>query len=170
LISLLATTLSLRLVFEQGLFGYKFLALAVMVLVLDLVAGRIRELTLVWLALVTLVFNPVPAGLAFNARSFGGQLYADLAPALIIVGIAVFLAQALRGRFCWWLLCGLIIAVAAFANVPLDVARSPWPIWVWQVILLSSGVGLAVSPLLTESRVKERVPEVSVREVTAGAS
>jgi hypothetical protein len=42
LVSLLATTLSLRLVFEEGLFGYKLMALAIMLVLLAVVRGWIR--------------------------------------------------------------------------------------------------------------------------------
>ena len=62
LISLLATSLSLRVVFEEGLFGYKFMALAVMLILLAIVRGQIRGRLMAWLALATLAFNPIPAG------------------------------------------------------------------------------------------------------------
>jgi hypothetical protein len=147
-VSLLAVTLSLRIVFEQGLFGYKFLALAVMLLALDVISGRIREATVVWLALVTLAFNPVPAGLAFNARSFGTPLNRDLAAIFIGFALMVLLVEALRRRVHPWIALGVFIAVLAFGNWPLDAQRSVWPLWLWQTILVSSGVVLAATPFL----------------------
>ena len=43
LLSLVATCLSLRLVFEEGLFGYKFMTLSVMLVLLSLVPVRSRD-------------------------------------------------------------------------------------------------------------------------------
>ena len=62
LLSLVATSLSLRLVFEQSLFGYYFMAVAVVLVLLDVTQGRVRPSVITWLALVTLVFNPLPWG------------------------------------------------------------------------------------------------------------
>ena len=42
LMSLIATSLSMRLVFEEGLFPYKFMALAVMLVVLAVVQRAVR--------------------------------------------------------------------------------------------------------------------------------
>ena len=62
LISLVATSLCFRLVFEQNLFGYYFMALAVSLVLLDVLHGRIRGQLVAWLALVMLAFDPVPWG------------------------------------------------------------------------------------------------------------
>jgi hypothetical protein len=64
LIALLATSLSFRLIFEVNLWGYYFMAVAVLLVILDVVRGRIRVLLLVWLALVVIAFYPTtePAG------------------------------------------------------------------------------------------------------------
>ena len=59
LISLVATSLSLRLLFEVNLWGYYFMAVAVTVLVLDIVRGRLRWSYFAWLALVAIAFRPV---------------------------------------------------------------------------------------------------------------
>jgi hypothetical protein len=62
LLSLIATSLCLRLVFEENLFGYYFMAITVMLIILDVVRGRIRGTLIAWIALVTLAFDPVPWG------------------------------------------------------------------------------------------------------------
>jgi hypothetical protein len=62
LLALVATSLSFRLVFEQNLFGYYFMALAVALVLLDAVHGHIRRQLVAWLALLTLAFDPVPWG------------------------------------------------------------------------------------------------------------
>ncbi|MFI5035601.1 MAG: hypothetical protein ACHQFZ_05295 [Acidimicrobiales bacterium] len=59
LISLLATSLSLRLVFEVNLWGYYFMAVGVLLVLLDVIRGRVRWSLLGWLALVPVAFRPV---------------------------------------------------------------------------------------------------------------
>jgi hypothetical protein len=62
LISLIATSLSLRLVFEEGLYGYYFVAVAAMIIVTDFVRRRFRIELIAWIAFVVLVFDPLPWG------------------------------------------------------------------------------------------------------------
>ena len=57
LLPLIGVSLSLRLVFEQNIFGYYFLALAVMLVLVDVQRGRIRETLVAWIAMVTLVYT-----------------------------------------------------------------------------------------------------------------
>ena len=59
LASLLSLAMVLRLVFESNLFGYYFMATAVALILLGVAAGKLSGQLLVWLGLVTLVFNPV---------------------------------------------------------------------------------------------------------------
>ncbi len=63
LLSLVATSLCLRLVFEENLYGYYFMAVAVVLVLLDVVRGRLSGYFVGWLALVALVFGPLPWGL-----------------------------------------------------------------------------------------------------------
>ena len=155
LISLLATSVSLRLVFEQNLYGYYFVALAVMLVLLDVVCGRLRGELVAWLALVSIAFNPVPFGLAFNARSWGHPV----ASALPLVGIGIVLAlvtwDAVHRRVRWYLLVWLALVAFASLHWPPWVAlslRHPPSIWLQQIVLLSAGVYLAVVPLVTALR------------------
>ena len=62
LLALVATSLSFRLVFEQNLFGFYFMALAVALILLDAVRGHITRQLVAWLALLTLAFDSVPWG------------------------------------------------------------------------------------------------------------
>jgi hypothetical protein len=62
LLSLVATCLSLRLVFEVNLYGYYFMATALLLVLADVVRGRIRLSLVAWIAAVTLVFDPLPWG------------------------------------------------------------------------------------------------------------
>jgi hypothetical protein len=60
LASLIATALTLRLVFEQNLFGYYFMAVALLLVVLDVIRGRITVHLVAWIILVCLAFDPLP--------------------------------------------------------------------------------------------------------------
>jgi hypothetical protein len=60
LVSIVATSLCLRLVFEQNLFGYYLMAIAVSLVLLDVVNGQFTVYLIGWLALETLAFYPVP--------------------------------------------------------------------------------------------------------------
>lgn len=59
LLSLVATSLAFRLIFEVNLWGYYFMATAVSILVMDVVRGRLRWSYLLWLVLISIAFHPV---------------------------------------------------------------------------------------------------------------
>jgi len=164
LISLLATSLSLRLVFEEGLFGYKFLALAVMLVLLAIAQGEIRGRLVAWLALATVAFEPIPAGLAINARSWNDHAASSLA--LIFLGVVLVLIayDAFHRRVHWYLIACFVIAAWAFLQWPLwslDSLRAPFPHWFWQLVLLPTGIAMAVSPLIHSVRTAGQKPPVS---------
>ena len=57
LLSLIAVCLGLRLVFEETLFGYYFMALAVALVLVDVARGRVRATTVAWITVVSFVFG-----------------------------------------------------------------------------------------------------------------
>jgi hypothetical protein len=107
LISLLATSLSFRLVFEVNLWGYYFMAVAVAILMLDVLRGRLRWSYFAWLTLIMVAFRPVLG-----------------------------------------------------ANSSWAAESTSWlPLWAWQLVLATSAVLLAFSPLadFVKQRQKEDV-------------
>jgi len=62
LMAVVATSLSMRLVFDEGLYGYYFMAVAVALIVLDVLRRRFRIVLIGWFALIVLVFDPLPWG------------------------------------------------------------------------------------------------------------
>ena len=155
LVSLVATSLSLRLVFEQNLFGYYFMALAVSLILLDVIAGHLRGELVVWIALVTVVFPLLRWGLDFNARSWGLQFDLTVPIAFAAIVLALIVIDATRKRVRWYLVIPLILVVVCIAQWP------PWntiplrnllPLWLWQIILVASGIWLAASPLCSAMR------------------
>jgi len=164
LVSLLATSLSLRLVFEEGLFGYKFMALAVMLIILAIVRGRIRGWLVAWLALATLAFNPIPPAIAINGRSWGDHAASALPLLFIVIALVLIGYDAVHRRVRWYLIAWFVIAAWAFLQWPLwslDSIRAPFPHWFWQLILLPTGIAMAVSPLIRSVRTTDQKPPVS---------
>jgi hypothetical protein len=86
LISLIATALTLRLVFEVNLWGYYFLAVTLSLIVLNVACGRIRLYLVAWLALVLLAFNPM---------GWGSDLFAQEVPRWLWQAILVPSALAM---------------------------------------------------------------------------
>ncbi len=151
LLSLIATSLSMRLVFEEGLYGYKFMALAVMLIILGIVRGSIRGRLVAWLALVTLVFNPIPTGLDINARTWANHVAAALPVIFMAIVLVLILRDALHRRVSWYLVAWFVIAACAFLRWPLwvpNALHAPLPLWFWQLVLLIPGVVMAASPLV----------------------
>jgi hypothetical protein len=154
LISLMATSFSLRLVFEQNLFGYYFMALAVSLVVLDVTRGQVRGTVVAWLALVTLVFNPVPYGTSVNAESWGLQVTAAFRIAFMAAALLLIVIDVTQGRIHWYRVAWLVLTAAVFARWPpwVDLPlRHNLPIWFWQVVLVTSGAFLAAAPLLART-------------------
>ena len=155
LISLVATCLSLRLVFEQNLFGYYFMALAVSLIVLDAVHGRIRGQLVAWLALVVLAFDPVPR---IHPLS-------EYLPSVLIVIVCLAILWGIRhDRVHWYLMAWVVVVALAFATYPIGSYRQALPTWLWQVVLVSTGVALAAKPLRsTMSDVLRQKPDAASR-------
>lgn len=155
LVSLVATSVSLRLVFEQNMYGYYFMAIVVMLIVLDVVRQRIRGETIVWIAVVTLAYVPIPYEIAYNARSWGANAAAALPVIYIAVALVLIAWDVYRHRFRWYLPASVVLVAAAVLHWPpwiLHVRPDPVPDWIVQILLVGSGVALAFGPLLSSLR------------------
>jgi hypothetical protein len=160
LVSLAAVSLSLRLVFEVNLFGYYFMAVAVALILLDVIRGRIRGETIAWIALVTLAFNPIPWGFTSNWTSWGLPLFLALPITIAAVGTIVVVRDVFHGHLRAYLLAWMIFVTLAFD--PLLFGTSPLidriPRWLWQVVLVPTAVALAATPLVAAARAGSPVP------------
>lgn len=148
LVSLVGASLALRLVFEENLWGYYFMALAVMLIVLESVRARLRPTVVAWLLTVTLAFDPLPSGFQTNSKIWVIYAREDL-PKIVVGLVALYVvASFLRRRYRWFWLAWTIFAAAAFVHYPvIDVlAHHAWPTWLWQVLLVSSGLALVGEP------------------------
>jgi Glycosyltransferase family 87 len=150
LLALVATSLSLRLVFEQNLFGYYFMALAAALVMLDVVRGRIRWHFVLWLLLVTLAFPPASSETKFR----------EVLPIICMtIAILFIVLDAMHGRIRLYLVAWLVLVVLAFAKVPpwvVTPVRNPLPTWFWQIVLTTSGVAMAGGPIVSLMRKRNR--------------
>ena len=149
LISLVAVCLSLRLVFEDNIFSYYYMALAVMLVVLDVVRGRIRETLVAWLAMVTLVYSEY---ILIVWRQSWGQSARHWIPAIVIIGSLLLILRAvLRHAVGWNVVMWAAAVVTALVMWPVSsdpLAHLPVT-WLWQVVLTGTGLVLAAGPLRT---------------------
>jgi hypothetical protein len=149
--SLLAMSLITRLVFEENLFGYYFMATAVSLIILDVVCGRVRGGVLAWLALDAVAFNPVHLGITSNLTSWSVGL-SDAIPIIVIAAVALCVGvDALNHRFrAYKILLLLVIALTSESSL-FGISRPLFapPDWLWQVVLVPSAMALALGPVFT---------------------
>ena len=147
LLSVLALSLSLRLVFEESLYAYYFMALAVALVLLDVARGHVRTSLVGWLVLVPTVFG---VGHVLLDRQYVEDP-SQRAIALLVLASGVLLmlgrAGGVRGRHAMlWIAVVMGAALLSPAtNYPLGLHP---PLWVLQVGLVGLGVALAAGPLL----------------------
>ncbi|MGO9855012.1 MAG: hypothetical protein ACLPYY_08230 [Acidimicrobiales bacterium] len=170
LIALVALSLSLRLVFEENLRNtYYFMALAVALVLLDVVRGHIRGAVLAWIALVTVAHDIWPVDM-FSSVPWGLGATDHLPQVLMVIGIVVVLADVARGRVRWYLVAWTVLLIAAFATWPFahEAVRTPLPIWLWQLILVSTGIWLAAGPLVRFIRDRDELRARDTTPLTVG--
>jgi hypothetical protein len=131
LISVVAVSLGLRLVFEQNLYSYYFMALAASLVVLDVTRGILRRTVVAWLTAMTLVLSLLP----FAAVPWDLYWQNDLVPLLLIAVAAIDLL------------------ILSYVNNPLVQHRFTW---FWQVILVVPGIFLAFDPV--RLRIRQPMP------------
>jgi hypothetical protein len=159
LISVVALSLGLRLVFEQNMFSYYFMALAVALLLLDVVRGYVRSATIAWLFAVVFVFCLL-RGASFQWLGLVGYVrsldpFVFLVPALVLMLLQT--SRGRTGRNMWpWLgiaVCALLLWPGHGPPHGLESAA-----WFWQVVLVGSGMMLAAGPLLGDMRRRQSGP------------
>jgi hypothetical protein len=154
LISLIATALTFRLALESNLWGYYFMPLAVMLIVLDVAQHRFRRNVVAWVVVYMLRFNPIPWGFTSNGQPWG--ITARLAIPVFIVALALLFVgfDIARRRFTLDLLVWLAIAALVIFWIPwtFDENRHLIPTYLYQIVLVFGGGALAISPLISTIR------------------
>jgi len=171
LMSLVAVSLGLRLVFEANLFTYYFMALTVTVVLLEATRGSIRRTVVAWLVALTIVICRISV-MPFGTTRWGMYLQNDLIP--LVLGAAVVLAivaQFLRGgdrRNLWpWV---AVAAVDLFTLLPGGNQFSAGQvIWFWQIVLVVPGILLAAQPLRSSIQLSDATRWRDAEQVHATA-
>ena len=144
LMALVGVSLAVRLVFEENLFGYYFMGVAVTLVVVDAVSGRVRGSTWAWIGLVTLAWNPVNSGLYSNWTTWGGTLNSFLPIGVFLFGLVAIVLDALQHRVVpykyAWLVIALLTSESHLWGASTSIIRMPH--WGWQIILVPSGLAL----------------------------
>lgn len=136
------------------------MALAVLLVVLDVVRGRLRESLVAWLAMVTLVYSEGYTSLIVWRVSWG-QDARHWIPAVVIIGALLLIVRhVLRHQISWDLLWLAAAALCALIVWPVssDPLRHQPVTWLWQLVLVAMGIVLAGGPLrdLMQQRSAER--------------
>jgi hypothetical protein len=162
LLSLVGVSLALRLVFEQNIFAYYYLALAITLVVLDVVRGRIRETLVAWLIMVSLVYTEDNIVVW---RQVWGRDARHWIPAIVIAVASLLILRSIRRhRVSWDVAMWGAVVLTALLTWPVSsdpISRPLGATWVWQVILVAIGTVLAVVPLVAELREHSRPPASS---------
>jgi len=159
LLSLIAVSLGLRLVFEVNFFPYYLVPLAISLVLLEATRRTIHRSVVAWLAALTLLVCR-GFGRAFGATSWGAVLQNHVIP-LVIGGLALaaILVQlrraADRRSLLPWIALALLDLLILSPNPNLNPARA---VWLWQVILVVPGILLAATPLWNRIRIGSSDP------------
>jgi hypothetical protein len=166
LVSVLATALALRLVFEISLWPYYFMAATVLLGLLEVIRGRIRGIAVGWLALMTLAFDPLPYGFVSNGISWGTRAREVLPNYFLAIAVIVFLIGLIRRRVRWTIAVWIALVVATLLTLPWShqVIRTGMPLWFWQVVLTPTLLWLTFEPLLRLIREHRPRAEASTRD------
>ncbi len=167
LLSLVATAFAMRLVFEVSLWGYYFAACAVLIVVNDVIIGRVRGHVIAWLALFALVYDPIPWGFASNGQSWGLGVREALPSWFAVGALVLILFDAVRRTVRWYIVAWLVLVCLTLVNDPFahGQLRTSMPNWFWQVVLVPLTIFLAVSPLFAEARTVGKVLTSSAGDV-----
>jgi hypothetical protein len=155
LLALVALSLSLRLVFDPSLYGYYFMALAVSLLILGVVGGRLGAGLVAWLILVSLVFVVGPkSSVVLSHATWGHTLRQALPPAVLLFAVVIVAVVLVRRGPAWDLLIWVALAIGAVlvwssANDPFS---TPFTTAYGQMVLVLPGVVLAALPLSRQLR------------------
>ncbi len=154
LLPLIATSLCMRLVFEENLFGYYFLAVAMILVCIEALRGQFSGRVLTWLGMVMLGFTPIPWWVYFKWEARGLNLFM-VAPLIFeIIVVSAIIVGIRRHRFEWYLVAAsIIVALTCFP----PLWGKHWtihfaPSWLWQLILVPTGLYLASASLRSAAR------------------
>ncbi len=148
LMALLAACLGTRLVFEDNLFAYYFMAMVVSLIVLDVLCGRIRETVVAWIAMVTLVYSEY--SFLVWRQSWGNDARKFLPLVVMVVALLMIIRAVLSHRVGWNVVVWATAVVTTLLVWPISsdpLNGKLTQLWAWQIILVGIGMALAIGPL-----------------------
>jgi Dolichyl-phosphate-mannose-protein mannosyltransferase len=144
-LSLVAFSLGLRLLFELQLFAYYFMALTVALVLLDVVRGRLRGSLVAWLCAVPVVF--------VNQLDILGERADLVRVGCVLASAGAILVLFHTRRAPWTHVAPWVGVIACTVASGLTMGPlGPSPMWVWQSVLVCWGLALSVPPALTVLR------------------
>ncbi|MFI5035629.1 MAG: hypothetical protein ACHQFZ_05435 [Acidimicrobiales bacterium] len=154
LMSLIAIAFAVRLVFEQNLFGYYFMALAVALVVREVIHGQFRLRLLTWILVLTVAFNAIPSNFGSRWEPWGGFAFDAVCAFVACFLLAVATRDLARGRvrIDAWLTFAFVIVVFRTQIFEGSIVHQTLSDWLWQLILVPTGIALAAVPLLATVR------------------
>jgi hypothetical protein len=156
LVSLVALSLSLRLAFEQNMFGYYFMALVVCLVVLDVIAGRFRRSLVAWLLMLTVTYlaGPTTTFVQLDRVSWGKDAQQWMAPIVVVIALVMILLLLRRKAPTSEVVVWLALLVGAVLVWPStrNPASLPLSRMFWQIVLVVLGIALAATPLAAALR------------------
>ena len=168
LLAVMALSLSLRLVFEQALYGYYLMAVSVLLVLLDVMGRRIRGSLVAWLLLLTLVYveGPTTSTATLSRAPWGYHAQETLPAVVLVLALLVVALKLSRHGFRvdvvpWLILViGTILAWPSVHDPLSGHVTGPY----WQIIVVSWAILLALVPLRTagEARGDAFVRELDV--------
>lgn len=164
LMSLITFDLVTRLIFEENLFGYYFMATAVALVLMDVVGGRVRGQTLAWLGLFMVWFDPVHIGLVPNLTTWALSLYNDIPIALFAIGALCVVVDLINRRYRVYKYLWLVVVALTAENKLWGRASAVYEAkgWMFQIVLVACAILLAIGPLnqWSKSRLTREVVEI----------
>ena len=161
LMSLVAVAFASRLLFEVNLFGYYFMALSVALIVLDGVRGQVRVRLAVWILFVTLAFNVIPPVFETRWEPWSAHAFDLVAICTALLLVVTILLDAVRRRIRWDVVVTLALALVVFRTQIFlgNPSFTTLPDWLWQILLVPTGIALAMSQM-TGTAPREMTPAV----------
>jgi hypothetical protein len=155
LVSLVALSLVIRLVFEENVYGYYFMAAAVSLILLDVTCGRLRGSVLAWIGLETIAFNPVHLGIVSNLTAHTVNLFYAIPIVLLALALASIAFDLYRRRVRLYKIAWVIVVLITGESKLWGMGHALYiaPHWLWQVVLVPLAVVLALNPLLLSMKV-----------------
>ena len=144
MLSVVALSLSFRLVFEQQLFLYYFMALSVALVLLDVLRGHIRGSLVAWLVVMPTIYQEDMAIPNSIERLIP---VITIGIAAVVIGSLALMGSPRRHLAPW-----VAVMVAALLTWDTTNVLGTPPTWFWQMVLVVPGVLLAVQPLLETVR------------------